>query len=184
MEKYFPAEKTAKLKNRIMTFRQDDDESLHVAWERFRDLLIDVPHHGLSKRDLVNLFYQGLDVSTQERLDVYAGGDFGTKTPTEAYNLIEKAVLKSSSRAGRGSRSTNSSSSSSRQGVHAVDTYTLLTAQIEALSAKFDQAGSYDASQARFSCDQCGISHEPSMCDRGVAASSGHEEVNYMGNQN
>jgi hypothetical protein len=194
VNKYFPPEKTAKLKNRIMTFRQDDDESLHIAWERFRDLLIDVPHHGMEKKDLVNIFYQGLDAITQDRLDVYAGGDFGSQTPTEAYNLIEKAAQKSSSRINRGSKFLCPPTTQSRQGtvsvnaVNAVDTYSLLTTQIEALSTKFDRIGSnapaYDPSQAPFSCDQCGISHEPGVCEQGGAAIQSQEEVNYTSNQN
>ncbi|KAJ0734565.1 putative retrotransposon gag domain-containing protein [Helianthus annuus] len=49
MQKYSPSEKTNKLRNRIVTFRQDEGESLHAAWERFKDLLLDVPHHGFSK---------------------------------------------------------------------------------------------------------------------------------------
>ncbi|XP_022004336.1 uncharacterized protein LOC110901880 [Helianthus annuus] len=135
MQKYFLPEKTAKLKNRIMTFKQDEGESLHAAWERFKDLLIDVPHHGLSKRQLVLNFYQGLNYDSQERLDVYAGGDLGTKTPNEAYAIIEKATLKSSSRHG-GVRN----KASSIIGVHQVDTYTALAAHVGALAARFDQA--------------------------------------------
>ena len=117
-----------------MTFKQDDGESLHAAWERFKDLLIDVPHHGISKRQLVLTFYQGLNYDSQERLDVYADGDLGMKTPNEAYAMIEKAALKSSSRKG-GDRSR-----SSRAGIHAVDHYTALTAQIEALLSKFEKS--------------------------------------------
>ena len=119
-----------------MTFRQDGDESLHVAWERFKDMCIDVPHRGLPKRQLVLAFYQGLRDDSQERVDVYAGGDIGKKTPTEAYAIIEKVVLKSKSRQG-GDRSR---SSSSRPGMRAVDQYTALTAQIEALTARLDKS--------------------------------------------
>ena len=100
MQHYFPLEKMAKLRNRILTFKQDDDESLHVAWERFKDLCLDVPHHGLPKRQLVLTFYQGLRYDSQERIDVYAWGDISTKTPTEPYTIIEKAALKSNSRQG------------------------------------------------------------------------------------
>ncbi|XP_022019258.1 uncharacterized protein LOC110919293 [Helianthus annuus] len=175
MQKYSPPEKTAKLKNRIMTFKQDEGESLHAAWERFKDLLIDVPHHGLSKRQLVLNFYQGLNYDSQERLDVYAGGDLGTKTPNEAYAIIEKATLKSSSRYG-GVRN----KASSIPGVHQVDTYTALAAQIGALAARFDQA--QNVSQVQSSCELCGVSHEPGTCEQGVTF-TGHEEVDYLGNQ-
>ena len=174
MQEYFPPEKTAKLKNRIVTFRQDDGESLHAAWERFKDLLLSVPHHGFPKRQLVLTFYQGLGYDSQERLDVYAGGDLGTKTPNEAYSIIEKAALKSRSRQGERARS-------SRSGVHAVDNYTALTAQIEALAAKIDR--SQNVSQVQSYCDQCGVTHEQGSCAHGVMY-TGHEEVDYLGNQN
>ncbi|XP_021986052.1 uncharacterized protein LOC110882274 [Helianthus annuus] len=175
MQQYFPPEKTAKLKDRIMTFKQDEGESPHADWERFKDLLIDVPHHGLSKRQLVLNFYQGLNYDSQEHLDVYAGGDLGTKTPNEAYAIIEKASLKSSSRHG-GVRN----KASSIPGVHQVDTYTALAAQIGALAARFDQA--QNVSQVQSSCELCGVSHEPGTCEQGVMI-TGHEEVDYLGNQ-
>ena len=118
-----------------MTFRQDDEESLHNAWERFKALLLSVPHHDISKRHLVQMFYQGLEYDSQERLDVYAGGDIGTKSPNEAWSIIEKASLKSKSR-----KSDQSRSSSARSGVHAVDNYTAISAQIEALGTRFDRS--------------------------------------------
>ncbi|XP_021974833.1 uncharacterized protein LOC110869940 [Helianthus annuus] len=177
MQKYFPSEKTTKLRNRIVTFRQDEGESLHVAWERFKDLLLDVPHHGFSKRQLVLMFYQGLNYDTRERLDVNAGGDLGTKTPNEAYAIIEKAALNSSSRR-EGVR--GRASSSSRPGVHAVDDYTAITAQISALSAKFDK--SQMAAQASSGCDQRGVSHELIACFQGVVY-EGQEEVDFVSNQ-
>ena len=176
MQQYFPPEKTQKLRNRIMTFRQDDDESLYTAWERFKDLLLSCPHHELSKRHLVQTFYQGLGYASQERLDVYAGGDIGTKSPREAWSIIEKASLKSKSRQNDRSRS-----SSAKAGVHAVDNYTAISAQIAALATRFDNSQQHVA-QSDCLCEQCGVSHEPGSCAQGVMY-TGHEEVDYMGNQ-
>ncbi|XP_022033072.1 uncharacterized protein LOC110934197 [Helianthus annuus] len=124
------------------------------------------------------MFYQGLNYDTQERLDVNAGGDLGTKTPNEAYAIIEKAALKSSShREGERGRT---SSSSSRPGVHVVDDYTTITAQISALSVKFDKFQM--AAQASSGCDQCGVSHELGACFQGVVY-EGQEEVDFVSNQ-
>ena len=39
LSKYFPPAKTAKLRNDITTFTQEEGESLYDAWERFKDLL-------------------------------------------------------------------------------------------------------------------------------------------------
>ena len=62
-----------------------------------------------------------------------------------------------------------------------MDQYTALTAQIEALTARLDK--SHNVSQAQSMCDQCGVSHDTGACAQGVMF-TGHEEVDYMGNQN
>ena len=107
-----------------------------------------------------------------------AGGDLGNKTPTEAYDIIEKAALKSSSR--RDGDRGRASSSSSRSGVHAVDDYTTITTQISALASRFDR--SQMIAHAGLGCDQCGVSHEPGACFQGVVY-EGHEEVDFVSNQ-
>ncbi|GJV10781.1 hypothetical protein Tco_1352322 [Tanacetum coccineum] len=39
---------TAKLRNDILMFQQHQGESLFEAWTRFKDLLQEVPHHGIN----------------------------------------------------------------------------------------------------------------------------------------
>jgi len=43
--KYFSPGKTAKLRNDITSFAQQDGKSLYEAWERFKDLQWQCPHH-------------------------------------------------------------------------------------------------------------------------------------------
>ncbi|KAL2936717.1 UPF0051 protein in atpA 3'region [Bienertia sinuspersici] len=45
--KFFSQKKTSKLRNDISTFRQNEYESLHDAWKRFKRLQRQCPHHGL-----------------------------------------------------------------------------------------------------------------------------------------
>jgi len=47
LSKYFPPGNIAKLRAEITTFSQRGDESLHEAWERFKDLQCQCPHHGV-----------------------------------------------------------------------------------------------------------------------------------------
>ncbi|OMO62746.1 reverse transcriptase [Corchorus capsularis] len=47
LTKYFPLERTNKLRTDITSFRQRDNETLHDAWERFKDLQRKCPHHGV-----------------------------------------------------------------------------------------------------------------------------------------
>ncbi|XP_021997639.1 uncharacterized protein LOC110894714 [Helianthus annuus] len=132
LQKYFPPEKTVRLRTKILNFRQDEDESLYEAWERFKELMRKVPHHGLPKWQQCQIFYHGLDSQGQMMIDTYSGGDIGTKNATEAFEILEKCAAKN--RTQQPPRGKNS-----RQGVHHVDDYTAMTARMDALSSKFDR---------------------------------------------
>ncbi|CAL8993275.1 unnamed protein product [Prunus brigantina] len=47
LEKYFSTQKTDMLRDKILLFAQQDDESFCEAWERFNGLLNQCPHHGI-----------------------------------------------------------------------------------------------------------------------------------------
>jgi len=47
LSKYFPSSKIAKLRVEITSFAQRNDGSLYEAWERFKDLQCQGPHHGV-----------------------------------------------------------------------------------------------------------------------------------------
>ncbi|KAK1429674.1 hypothetical protein QVD17_11888 [Tagetes erecta] len=169
LKKYFPSEKTAKFRTRILSFQQDDEESIHEAWERYKDLMRKVPHHGLKKWQQCETFYNGLDAPSQQLIDLHANGDFLLKRPGEAYELLEKVAKKNYSQQGP----------RSKKGVHQVDSYTALTAQLEALSTKFDQM---QANRVQGCCELCGGPHMSSDCQAGNMYDS-HEHVDFMGNQ-
>ena len=95
LSKYFPPAKTAKLRNDITTFSQEEGESLYEAWERFKDMLRKCPHHGLEVWLQVSSFYNGLTNQSWQTLDATAGGIFGNKRPQEAYVLIEEIAMNS-----------------------------------------------------------------------------------------
>nr|GLL35975.1 uncharacterized protein LOC109169442 [Ipomoea trifida] len=46
ISKFYSHAKTAELRRKIATFSQADGEPFHEAWERFKMLLIQCPHHG------------------------------------------------------------------------------------------------------------------------------------------
>ncbi|KAG8491810.1 hypothetical protein CXB51_015017 [Gossypium anomalum] len=91
--KYFPPEKTAKLRNDISSFVQMDLETLYDAWERFKDLLRRCPHHGLPLWLQVQTFYNDVNPSTRQMIDAAAGGTINNKTPEEASEFIEEMSL-------------------------------------------------------------------------------------------
>ncbi|GKF06619.1 zinc finger, CCHC-type containing protein, partial [Tanacetum coccineum] len=47
LAQFFPPGTTAKLRNDILIFQQHHGESLSEAWTHFKDLLQNVPHHGI-----------------------------------------------------------------------------------------------------------------------------------------
>ncbi|GJT04060.1 reverse transcriptase domain-containing protein [Tanacetum coccineum] len=55
---------TAKKLEEIRNFKQERDETLYHAWERYNDLLYQCPLHDLNCQQKVYIFYTGLDIST------------------------------------------------------------------------------------------------------------------------
>ena len=47
LAKFFPPAKTVKIRNDIISFMQQDSETLYEAWERYKELLRRCPHHGI-----------------------------------------------------------------------------------------------------------------------------------------
>ncbi|GJR22148.1 hypothetical protein Tco_0970675 [Tanacetum coccineum] len=69
LNNYCPPGRTSKKMEEINNFQQEPDETLYQAWERFKELLMKCPQHYLTEMQEVILFYNGLDVPTQQILD-------------------------------------------------------------------------------------------------------------------
>nr|GEW81609.1 reverse transcriptase domain-containing protein [Tanacetum cinerariifolium] len=91
------------------------NETFNEAWERFKDLLRQVPHHGFSKLPQLDTFYNALNPNDQDTLDSAAGGNFLDKIPRECSSIIESKskVRYSRSRVTDSRASTNALLSSS-----------------------------------------------------------------------
>ncbi|GJX37053.1 hypothetical protein Tco_0250356, partial [Tanacetum coccineum] len=88
LNKYCPPGRTTKKIEEINNFKQELDETLYQAWERFKELLMKCPQHYLTKMQEVILFYNGLDVLTRQILD--SRGAVPTKTTVDAKNAIQE----------------------------------------------------------------------------------------------
>ncbi|GJR76930.1 hypothetical protein Tco_0089295 [Tanacetum coccineum] len=71
----------------IHNFKQEGDETLYQAWERYNDLLYKCPTHSLNSHKKVNIFYKGLDTTTRQLLDFQ--GTIPNKTPAQALDAIQ-----------------------------------------------------------------------------------------------
>nr|GEW20334.1 reverse transcriptase domain-containing protein [Tanacetum cinerariifolium] len=88
-EDLFPPSKTTYLRNEITNFLQKPNETFSEAWERFKDLLRQCPHHGFSELHQLDTFYNALNPNDQAALDSAARGNFLDKTPRECLSIIE-----------------------------------------------------------------------------------------------
>nr|GEV82420.1 retrovirus-related Pol polyprotein from transposon TNT 1-94 [Tanacetum cinerariifolium] len=80
---------TTYLRNEITNFLQKSNETFNEAWERFKDLLRQCPHHGFSELHQLDTFYNALTPNDQDALDSAAGGNFLDKIPRECLSIIE-----------------------------------------------------------------------------------------------
>ncbi|GJR43413.1 reverse transcriptase domain-containing protein [Tanacetum coccineum] len=115
INQFFPPSKTTYLRNKITTFYQEPNETFNEAWERFKELLRQCPHHGFSELHQLDTFYNSLNTNDQDALDSAAGGNFLDKMPREELAIIESKskVCYSRSRLNDSRAITNAPSSTS-----------------------------------------------------------------------
>ncbi|GJX10291.1 reverse transcriptase domain-containing protein [Tanacetum coccineum] len=89
INQFFPPSKTTYLRNKITNFFQEPNETFNEAWERFKGLLHQCPHHGFSELHQLDMFYNSLNSNDQDALDSTAGGNFLDKMPQEGLAIIE-----------------------------------------------------------------------------------------------
>ncbi|GKB78985.1 hypothetical protein Tco_0945880 [Tanacetum coccineum] len=87
IQKYCPPSKTTKRLEDIHNFKQESDESLYKAWERYNDLLYNCPTHDINSHQKVNIFYKGLSTMNYQLLDLQ--GPIPEMTPTQALTAIQ-----------------------------------------------------------------------------------------------
>nr|GEY42572.1 hypothetical protein [Tanacetum cinerariifolium] len=73
----------------ITNFFQKSNETFNEAWERFKDLLRQCPHHGFSELHRLDTFYNALNPNDQDALDSASRGNFLDKIPRECLSIIE-----------------------------------------------------------------------------------------------
>nr|GEW69080.1 hypothetical protein [Tanacetum cinerariifolium] len=89
INQFFPPSKTTYLRNEIINFLQKPNETFNEAWEHFKDLLRQCPHHGFSELHQLDTFYNALNPNDQDALESAARGNFLDKIPRECLAIIE-----------------------------------------------------------------------------------------------
>ncbi|GKU88967.1 hypothetical protein SLEP1_g3172 [Rubroshorea leprosula] len=168
----FPA---AKLRNDITTFVQFDNESLYEAWERFKELVRQCPNHGLPVWLQVQTFYNGMTPPNRSIIDTAAGGNLMNKTEEDGYKLLDEMASNSY-------QWTNDRAIEKGVGLHDVDAFTSLSAQISVLNKKLDNLGASAMSISSNSCcELCGqFGHASVECQVGNSVQSSNEQANFV----
>lgn len=78
------------IKDKIWEFIQFDDESFHEAYERYKSLQKECPHHGFTKWDLLANFFNKMDKEGRSSIDHASSGGYMNLTDTEGFKIIEK----------------------------------------------------------------------------------------------
>ncbi|GKC73976.1 DNA-directed DNA polymerase [Tanacetum coccineum] len=71
LDHFFLVGRTSALRDLILRFKQGDDEPIRSAWIHFQDLIKQVPHHGIHKWLLVQIFHNNISRIDREKLDQF-----------------------------------------------------------------------------------------------------------------
>ena len=89
MSRFFPLTLTTKRIGEIIVFKQGEDESLYVAWERFKRLLKICPMHGIDLITQMDIFYHAMNYASKGIINASCCGAFKRRSVEEARELIE-----------------------------------------------------------------------------------------------
>uniref|UniRef100_A0A2N9EKL3 Retrotransposon gag domain-containing protein n=1 Tax=Fagus sylvatica TaxID=28930 RepID=A0A2N9EKL3_FAGSY len=89
-KKFFPPHKVQQVKRKISNFAQGNNETLFMAWERFKDTYNFCPTHGYDTWRLVSYFYEGLQPRDRQFVQVACGGGFLQKEPEDAMDYLDE----------------------------------------------------------------------------------------------
>ncbi|GJW96520.1 phospholipase-like protein [Tanacetum coccineum] len=117
IQRYYPSSLTTKQLEDIHNFKQEGDESLYQAWERYNDLLYKCPIHDINSHQKVNIFYKGLSTMNCQLLDSHEL--IPGMTPAQALTTIQ-TMADHSQKWHNGTTSMNIGSSSSKDGLDAL----------------------------------------------------------------
>ena len=132
--RFFPPTLTSERRREIIVFQQGEDESLYVAWERFKRLLRICPMHGIDLKTQMDIVYHALNDISKWIIDASCCGAFKRKSAEEAKELIEdlaKCNMKTPSEFSRGN--------SRGKGILELSKMTAMEAKLDAIMHRIDK---------------------------------------------
>ena len=132
--RFFPPSLTSERRREIIVFQQGEDESLYVAWERFKRLLKRCPMHGIDLKTQMDIVYHALNDISKGIIDASCCGAFKRKSAEEARDLIEdlaKCNMKTPSEFSRGNNR--------GKGILELSKMTAMEAKLDAIMHRMDK---------------------------------------------
>ena len=132
--RFFPPSLTSERRREIIVFQQGEDESLYVAWERFKRLLKRCPMHGIDLKTQMDIVYHALNDISKGIIDASCCGAFKRKSAEEARDLIEdlaKCNMKTPSEFSRGN--------SRGKGILELNKMAAMEAKLDAIMHRMDK---------------------------------------------
>ena len=89
LNKFFPPACTNALMREIQNFYEKPGEPFAIVWERYKDLLYALPHHGLDVGQIVSYFHQGHSLNNKQYIQMMCAGVFYEKSTREAVQFFD-----------------------------------------------------------------------------------------------
>ena len=80
LNKFFPPGLTNALMRAIQKFSKNPGEYFSIVWERYKDLIHALPHHGLDVGQIVAYFHHGLSLNNKQYIQMMCAGQFYEKS--------------------------------------------------------------------------------------------------------
>ena len=163
---------------RYKFFQQQHDETVPEAWERFKDYILECPHHEMDNWLLMQTFYHGLSNNTHETIDATAGGAFLSLIITQATALVEKMA------SNRGWSEERTQTCNRGGGVHQLKEVDMLAAKMDLLMKSLNERAVEKKEVMHIhgsgmTCEECGeTGHIGTNCPELTKG------VNYVNNNN
>ena len=139
LNQFFPPSKTNAICHQIHNFKQNPNESMAAAFERFNELQRSCPHHNIARWELLRIFYGGLRQADKKILDAASGGCLLNKGTDPGFATIEEMTDNHDWEESSEPQSTTIVTPSTRKaGVLEVDVATKLQADMFQLNKKVD----------------------------------------------
>ena len=136
LDRFFPPSLTSGRRKEISVFNQGEDESIYMAWERFKRLLKRCPMHGIDPKTQMDIFYHSMNDTSKGIIDASSYGSFKRKSADEARDLIKdlaRCNMKNPS------ESSGSNSRAKGSGVIELNKMTAMEARLDAIMHMMDR---------------------------------------------